>query len=70
MTAYSPCLEEIAVALPASLVEANDMRTVLPVKRYRELIEADAVTLLCISLGFLDLTDHAVVHNVRTSLVN
>src|SRR6185312_16285856 len=62
MTARAVVGEEVAVAVPRALVEADGMGVVLATEGRLELAELDAVRLLGILLGLRDFADHAGVH--------
>jgi hypothetical protein len=63
MAAHTSRVEEITVAVPASFLIMNSVRVVVAIKGDREFFEPDTITLLCITLGLLDLADHSMVHN-------
>jgi hypothetical protein len=55
-------VEKIAIALPFSMVESDLMIVVIAAKGNGEFVKLKSFRLLGVPFGFLDLSDHAVVH--------
>jgi hypothetical protein len=66
MAATTASVEEIAIALPHSILELNCMRVVLTLKCHLERFEVDSVTLLSVALRLVDLTDHPIIHLAKS----
>jgi hypothetical protein len=54
--------EELAVTLKAAFAKCYMMRVIITVKGQVELVEAKAIPLFGITLGFFDLSDHSRIH--------
>jgi len=57
-------LEEITVTLPVTLLEMDNMRIIGSIKGDSKGFNADSVTFFSISLGFFNLSDHSIIHNL------
>jgi hypothetical protein len=54
--------EEIAVAVPFAILKADCVGIVLSIQSYGKRMEVDAIAFFGITLGFLDFTNHAIIH--------
>ena len=64
MAASPAGLKEITVTMPFGIFVLHSMGVILAFKRHLDGIKVDAVAFLGISLGFLNLANHAVVHGL------
>jgi hypothetical protein len=56
---YSAALEKVAVALPFAIYKPGGVGVVFAVNPDCKGFEMEAVWFLCVTLGFLDLSDHS-----------
>jgi hypothetical protein len=54
--------EKLAIAAKSTIFKANMVVIVITVEGHIKLIEAEALPILSIPLGFFDLSDHPIVH--------
>jgi hypothetical protein len=63
MAAKTPTREKVAVTVPTALSVHQAMGVVVTSKGYGELLKANALCLLCVSLGLFDLANHPIIHS-------
>jgi hypothetical protein len=64
VTATPTTLEEIAITTPLAAIHMDGVWIILTVKSDPQRLDMNAIALLGIPFGFLDLPDHAVIHKV------
>jgi hypothetical protein len=64
VTASSASFEEITVTLPFTVLVLHCVWIILASKCHREGLEVDPVAFLGITLGFLDFSDHSIIHRL------
>jgi hypothetical protein len=62
VAAPAATLEKVTITLPDAILHPHRVRIILTIEGHVERFEANAITFLGITLGFVDLPDHARVH--------
>jgi hypothetical protein len=62
MATHAAEMEEITVALPLSMIKTNLVVVIVAAKRHAEFFKLKPFRFFGIPLGFLDFSDHPVVH--------
>jgi hypothetical protein len=70
MAACAVSNEELAVALPGSVLEHNSVGVIIAIKGHGEFVEPHTVPFFSIALGFFYLPDHSTVHVLQPPYVN
>jgi hypothetical protein len=66
MAASPTSAKEIAITIPLAAIVADGVRIILTIDGNGERVKVDAVTFPCITLGLVNLTDHAIIHGLRS----
>jgi hypothetical protein len=62
MAANAAEMKKLTIALPLPMIKADLVVVVVTAKSNGELVKMEPIGFLCITLGLLDFSDHAMIH--------